>query len=82
MPIREKCGYRKFGAIIMVYITTFILSGYRPYQTSYIYLFRCSFRTISNVIIHIRQDSACDARIVRDDPLPMQVIYRKGFSLA
>ena len=79
MPIREN------GTKIWLYnygIFIFMLSHYRPYQTSYIYLFHCSFRTISYIMIVMRQDSACDARIACDDPLPMQVIYPKGFSLA
>ena len=63
-PIRENCAYRKFGAIIMVYL--YLLGHYRPYQTSYIYLFCCSFRTISYIMILIRHDSTCDARIARD----------------
>ena len=52
-PIRKNWAYGKFGAIFMVYLC----GHYRPYQTSYIYLFRCSFRTISYIMILVTQDS-------------------------
>ena len=48
MPIRENGAYLKFAAIITVYL--FMLSHYRPYQTSYNYLLVSLF--ISNYIIY------------------------------
>ena len=48
MPIREIGAYRKFAAIITVYL--FMVSHYRPHQRSYNYLLVSLF--ISNYIIY------------------------------
>ena len=63
-------------------IFIFMVSHYRLYQTSYIYLFRCSCQTISYIMILIREDYACDARIARDCSPAYASYLPEGVSLA